>query len=75
VSARRSVANGGPTGPRRPDIHREVNADSRDCTQSHSEEHHQNVKVRWGHQSKEETTWEREDDLKAKYAELFASQP
>jgi hypothetical protein len=32
-------------------------------------------KVEWGHHSEEEATWEREDDLKAKYRELFASQP
>jgi hypothetical protein len=32
-------------------------------------------KVRWGHHSEEEATWEREDDLLAKYPELFASQP
>jgi hypothetical protein len=32
-------------------------------------------KVRWNHHSKEEATWEREDDLMAKYPELFASQP
>jgi hypothetical protein len=32
-------------------------------------------KVKWGHHSKEEATWEREDDLRAKYPELFASQP
>jgi hypothetical protein len=32
-------------------------------------------KVRWGHHSEEEGTWEREDDLMAKYPELFASQP
>jgi hypothetical protein len=32
-------------------------------------------KVKWGHHSDEEATWEREDDLKAKYPELFASQP
>jgi hypothetical protein len=32
-------------------------------------------KVKWGHCSEEEATWEREDDLKAKYPELFASQP
>jgi hypothetical protein len=32
-------------------------------------------KVKWGHHSEEEATWEREDDLKAKYLELFASQP
>jgi hypothetical protein len=32
-------------------------------------------KVKWGHHSEEEATWEREDDLKAKYPELFASQP
>jgi hypothetical protein len=32
-------------------------------------------KVRWGHHSKEWATWEREDDLMAKYPELFASQP
>jgi hypothetical protein len=31
-------------------------------------------KVKWGHHSEEEATWEREDDLKAKYPELFASQ-
>ena len=32
-------------------------------------------KVKCGHHSKEEATWEREDDLKAKYPKLFASQP
>jgi hypothetical protein len=32
-------------------------------------------KVRWGHHSEEEATWEREDDLLAKYPELFYSQP
>jgi hypothetical protein len=32
-------------------------------------------KVKWRHHSEEEATWEREDDLKAKYPELFASQP
>jgi hypothetical protein len=32
-------------------------------------------KVKWGHHSEEEATWEREDDLKAKYPELFSSQP
>jgi hypothetical protein len=32
-------------------------------------------KVKWGHHSEDEGTWEREDDLKAKYLELFASQP
>jgi hypothetical protein len=32
-------------------------------------------KVKWGHHSEEEATWEREDDLRAKYLELFASQP
>jgi hypothetical protein len=32
-------------------------------------------KVKWGHHSEEEATWEREDDLRAKYPKLFASQP
>jgi hypothetical protein len=32
-------------------------------------------KVRWGHHSKEEATWESQDDLMAKYLELFAGQP
>jgi hypothetical protein len=32
-------------------------------------------KVKWGHHSEEEAIWEREDDLKAMYLELFASQP
>jgi hypothetical protein len=32
-------------------------------------------KVKWGHHSEEEATWEIEDDLRAKYPELFASQP
>jgi hypothetical protein len=32
-------------------------------------------KVRWGQQYEEEATWEHEDDLMAKYLELFASQP
>jgi transposase InsO family protein len=29
-------------------------------------------KVRWGHHSEEDATWEREDDLMAKYTKLFA---
>jgi hypothetical protein len=32
-------------------------------------------KVRWGHHSEEKATWEREDDLAAKYPELFTGQP
>jgi hypothetical protein len=32
-------------------------------------------KVKWGHHYKEEATWECEDDLMAKYLELFAGQP
>jgi hypothetical protein len=32
-------------------------------------------KVRWGHHSEEQATWEREDDLMAKYPELFVGQP
>jgi hypothetical protein len=32
-------------------------------------------KVRWGHHSKQEATWECEDDLMAKYPKLFACQP
>jgi hypothetical protein len=32
-------------------------------------------KVKWGHHSEEQATREREDDLRAKYPELFASQP
>jgi hypothetical protein len=32
-------------------------------------------KVKWGHHSEEEATREREDELKAKYPELFSSQP
>jgi hypothetical protein len=32
-------------------------------------------KIRWGHHSEEEATWEHEDDLMAKYSELFAGQP
>jgi hypothetical protein len=30
-------------------------------------------KVKWGHHLEEEATWEREDDLRAKYPEPFAS--
>jgi hypothetical protein len=32
-------------------------------------------KVKWFHHSEEEATWERENDLRAKYHELFASHP
>jgi hypothetical protein len=32
-------------------------------------------KVKWVHHSEEEATSEREDDLKARYPELFSSQP
>jgi hypothetical protein len=32
-------------------------------------------KVIWGHHFEEEATWEREDDLMAKYPELFVGQP
>jgi hypothetical protein len=35
----------------------------------------QMCKVKRGHHTEEEATWEREDDVKAKYPELFASQP
>jgi hypothetical protein len=28
-----------------------------------------------GHHSEEEATWEQEEDLKAKYPELFSSKP
>jgi hypothetical protein len=31
--------------------------------------------VKWGQHSEEEATWEREDELKAKYPKLFANQP
>ncbi|WVZ62852.1 hypothetical protein U9M48_012547 [Paspalum notatum var. saurae] len=31
-------------------------------------------KVKWSHHTAEEATWEREDDLRADYTELFASQ-
>jgi hypothetical protein len=31
-------------------------------------------KVRWGHHSEEEATWEHEDDLMAKYPEFFDGQ-
>ncbi|WVZ69818.1 LOW QUALITY PROTEIN: hypothetical protein U9M48_018547 [Paspalum notatum var. saurae] len=31
-------------------------------------------KVKWSHHTAEEATWEREDDLRADYPELFASQ-
>jgi hypothetical protein len=33
------------------------------------------VQEDWGHHSEGEATWEREDDLTAKYPELFANQP
>jgi hypothetical protein len=32
-------------------------------------------KVKWGHHSEEEATWEGDDDMRAKYPKLFASQP
>jgi hypothetical protein len=32
-------------------------------------------KVKWGHHSEEEATWEKEDDLRTNYPKLFASQP
>jgi hypothetical protein len=32
-------------------------------------------KFKWRHHSEEEAAWERENDMKAKYPELFASQP
>jgi hypothetical protein len=32
-------------------------------------------KIRCGHHFEEGATWEREDDLKAKYPEIFARQP
>jgi hypothetical protein len=32
-------------------------------------------KVRWGHHSEEEATWESEEDMMAKYPVLFAGQP
>jgi hypothetical protein len=32
-------------------------------------------KVKWGHHSEEEATWEREDDLKAKYLNSLLANP
>ena len=32
-------------------------------------------KVRWNHHTKDEATWEREDQMMAEFPELFASQP
>jgi hypothetical protein len=32
-------------------------------------------KVKWSHHSEEEATWERKDDMRAKYHKLFAGQP
>jgi len=32
-------------------------------------------KVQWSHHTEDEATWEREDELKAAYPHLFASQP
>ena len=75
TSARRAVASGEPRGPRRLDIHREANANSGDCKQSHPDEHHKNMQSQMDHHYEEEATWEREEDLKAKYPELFAGQP
>jgi hypothetical protein len=43
ASTRGAVTSGGTGSPRRPDIHREGNANSRDCRQSHPEEYHQDV--------------------------------
>jgi hypothetical protein len=75
VCARRAVASRRPRSPRRPNLHREANADSSGYRQGHPEEHYQNVQSHMGHHSEEEATWEHEDDLMAKYPELFASQP
>ncbi|WVZ91013.1 hypothetical protein U9M48_037246 [Paspalum notatum var. saurae] len=50
------------------------------CTRVHEErEDYRNriikmCKVKWSHHTAEEATWEREDDLRADYPELFASQ-
>ena len=32
-------------------------------------------KVQWGHHTKDEATWEREDDLRKDHPHLFSSQP
>jgi hypothetical protein len=41
----------------------------------HPEEHHQDVQSKMGPSLRRRSNLEREDDLRAKYPELFASQP
>jgi hypothetical protein len=74
VCARRAVASGRSGSPGRLDLHREASA----LETADRVTRRKTIimcKVRWGHHSEEEATWEREDDLMAKYPELFASQP
>jgi hypothetical protein len=74
ASARRAVANRGPRSPRGLDIYREDNPDSEIVDRVTRRSTIRRCKVKWGYHLEEEATWEREDDLKAKYTELFASQ-
>jgi hypothetical protein len=73
--SRRAVASGRSGSLGGLDLHREASVDSRDCRQSHRRKTIRICKVRWDHHSEKEATWEREDDLMAKYPELFAGQP
>ncbi|WVZ97522.1 hypothetical protein U9M48_043049 [Paspalum notatum var. saurae] len=40
---------------------------------SYREQEDQNVRVRWKHHTKREATWEREEEMRAAYPNLFAS--
>jgi hypothetical protein len=77
ASTRRAVANRRPWSSRRSNVYWEANTDFGDISSGHLEDQRSTIrmcKVKWGHHSEEEATWEREDDLRTKYPELFASQ-
>jgi hypothetical protein len=73
--ARRVVASGRYRSPGRLDLHREATQILETVDRVTRRNTIRMCKVRWGHYSEEEATWEREDDLMAKYPELFACQP
>jgi hypothetical protein len=73
--ARREVANGGSRSPKDLTYIEKPTQITETADRVTRRKTIRMCKVRWGHHSEEEATWEREDDLMAKYPELFASQP
>jgi hypothetical protein len=75
ASTRRAVANGRPWSSRRSNVYWEANSKIGDSRSGHSEEHYPDVQSQMGPSFRRRSNLGREDDLRAKYPELFACQP